>query len=816
MLRRLAHTVAYLLLVTAGLSAQQQTITDNVALPPGTVGTPYTINFGEGLQNIPATPDISLTWGFSSSGSLPPGMSVSGAGLFSGTPTTPGSYSFTITLTFTVGAQGQSFGFTYLLNTTMSIQGSTGPVLSVDPGGLVFSFPAGAAASSLNLSVGNHGNQARGFSASASVTNGAGWLSVSPSSGTAPAFGQGSILVTADPSRLSPGTYLGSVAVSSAPGSERFDVPVVMTVTNSQQGIGLSQSGLTFRAVSGGGAPPAQSFSVLNVGAGSLNWTASTSTLSGGVGWLSASPSNGSSNATTAPGVQVTVNPSGLAPGDYYGQVQISAPDIGNSPQAVSVVLTVLPPTADPGPSVLPTGLIFVGAAGGPNPAAQSVSITNLTSKTLNFSTATFFERENKWFTAPPTGKVEPGQPSRIAIQPALAGLAAGVYQGELDIRFAENNVTRRVDILLVVIPTGAASPKPGGEPRFAGGCLPTKLYPVFTQLGQSFTTTAAWPTSLEVTVVDDCGAPMTFGSVVATFSSGDPLVSLTSLHDGRWTGTWQPRTTPTAPVTITASAQLVLPPIKGTAAIGGSLQPNTSTPLIAAGGVVSDVSFAPLAPLAPGGYVAILGSNLAQGFTPAGDPPLPTQLNGTQVILAGRPLPLRSTSDGRINAIVPFDVPVNSTHQLIVQRGTTYSVPETVTIAAAQPAIFTQDQSGKGPALVNDVQPDGTMFVVTPDNPATAGDSLVIYCAGLGPVDPPVDAGTAAPDSPPSQTTTPVMVTIGGMPADVQFAALAPGMVGVYQIGVTVPSGVAPAPDAPLVVSVGDQTSPPAAIAVQ
>jgi uncharacterized protein (TIGR03437 family) len=316
--------------------------------------------------------------------------------------------------------------------------------------------------------------------------------------------------------------------------------------------------------------------------------------------------------------------------------------------------------------------------------------------------------------------------------------------------------------------------------------------------------------------VVDDCGSPMTSGSVVATFSSGDPAVSLTSLRDGRWTGTWQPRAVPAIPVTITGTAQTVAPPIRGTASIGGSLQPNATTPVIAAGGAVNAASFAPLSPLAPGGLITITGSNLADGSTLATDLPLKTAINGTQVLLAGRPMPLQFASSGQINAIVPYDVPINATHQMIVQRGTSYSVPEPVNIAVAQPAVFTVDLSGKGAALVAGAHPDGTTFIVGADNPVTEADTIVISCAGLGPVDPAVDASAAAPDSPPSQTTNAVTVTIGGQPATVVSAVLAPGTTGIYQVTATVPPGITPAPDAPLVVTVADQTSPPVTIAVQ
>ena len=708
------------------------------------------------------------------------------------------------------------FDFSENIPFSIAISPGTGQPLAVEPPGLAFAFTAGAAPSSQYLSISNRGSQARTFNVSTSVNNGGSWLAA-PASTTAPSFGPGAVQITADPSRLPAGTYTGVVVIAASPGAERFTIPVVMTISGAQQSLALSQSGLTFRAVSGGSAPPSQSFNVLNAGTGTLNWTAAASTLSGG-GWLSASPSTGSSSASTTPAVQVQVNPAGLAPGDYYGQVQIAAAGVANSPQVVSVVLTVLPPEANPDPVVQPTGLIFVGSAGGANPTAQNVTLTNLTNRPLTYSTGVSFQQGANWFSVQPkAGTVMPGQPASIAVQPALAGLAVGVYLGELDIRFLESNVTRRVAILLVVIPAASATAAPDNvKLRSAAGCTPTKLLPVFTALGASFTTTAAWPTSLEIRVVDDCGTPMISGSVVATFSSGDPLVAFINLRDGRWTGTWQPRNVSSVPVTITATAQLTAPPLKGVSSIGGNLQPNNSTPSIAAGGVVSAANFAPRAPIAPGSYVAIFGSNLAPGLALAGELPLRPDLNGTQVTLAGRRMPLSSTSNGQINALVPYDVQTNATQQMIVQRGNAYSVPEPVTIATAQPAIFTKDQSGQGAGVIEGIKRDGTRFLVDASHPVSAGDFVVIYCAGLGPVDPVVAAGAAAPSSPLSSTSNPVTVTIGGISATVAFAGLAPGFAGLYQVNAVVPSGITPSPAAPLIITVAEQSSPAVTIAVQ
>jgi len=786
------------------------------------VGVPYTYDatFGlaEILATIPSEPGFEFSYSFTlGSGQLPPGLSFKSSGLVSGTPTTAGRYDFTINFSYRFSIPGFEIPpISFPLPSTIVVTGSSGPKVSVQPGGLSFSFTSGATSSSQVLSVANQGDQPRSFTASAAVSSGGDWLSVS-GGGAVPPFAQSPATVTANPARLPAGTYVGSIAITFTPGAERFDIPVVMTINSAQQIISLSQTGLTFRALAGGGAPPLQSFSILNGGGGALNWTAATSTLSGGSAWLSATPASGQSDTSSSPAVQVRVNPAGLAAGDYYGRVQISAEGVANSPQSVSVVLTVVAPNVALPPVVQPTGLIFVGQVGATNPAARNVEITNLGARDLNLTTTSFFEQGNNWFTAPKTGVARPGQLLRLAVQPVLTGLATGVYRGELNIRFTETGVTRRVDILLIVIPRQTSAAKPDA-PRFADGCTPTKLIPVFTQLGASFTTTAAWPTSLELTVVDDCGTPMITGSVVVTFSSGDPLVALTSLRDGRWSGAWQARNAGAAPVTITAKAQLVSPSLAGTATIGGSVQANASVPVIAAGGAVSAASFAPLAPLAPGSLVKISGSNLAQGVTLASELPLKTELNGTEVLLAGRSMPLQYASDGQINAVVPFDVPINATQQMIVRRAASYSGPEPVIIAAAQPAVFTKDGSGKGAALLAATKPDGTQFVVDAENPVSEGDTVLISCAGLGPVDPSIAAGAAAPAEPLSQTTNPVTVTIGGQPATVVSAGLAPGpeLTGVYRVTITVPAGITAAPDVPLVVTVAEQSSQPVTIAVK
>jgi uncharacterized protein (TIGR03437 family) len=69
-------------------------------------------------------------------------------------------------------------------------------------------------------------------------------------------------------------------------------------------------------------------------------------------------------------------------------------------------------------------------------------------------------------------------------------------------------------------------------------------------------------------------------------------------------------------------------------------------------------------------------------------------------------------------------------------------SAAQPVDIAAAAPGIFTQDGSGTGAGLI---VPPSDYSSVTADNPAHAGDYLVIFCTGLGATQVLVPSGSAA-----------------------------------------------------------------------
>jgi uncharacterized protein (TIGR03437 family) len=567
-----------------------------------------------------------------------------------------------------------------------------------------------------------------------------------------------------------------------------------------------SQKGLTFVAATGGGAPASQSFTIVNGGQGTLNWTVSASTTSGG-NWLSIAPSSGASAAGVAgPPVQVTASPSGLAAGDYYGQIQIQASGAPNSPQTITVVLNVRAAGSAVGSTAQPSGLLFTNAT------PQSLTLTTVSATPVNFTGTASFGGPAWFALSPASGTVVAGKPATVQIVPSTTGLANSVYNGNITFAFSDNSIANVQ--LLLVLASGINRPAaPGTRPA---GCAPSKLLPLFTSLGTGFNITTGWPSPVELRVVDDCGQPLTRGTVTATFSNTDPALTLNSLGDGRWTGTWIAQSVASS-VSISATAQTIDKSLSATAEVSGGLSKNANPPpVVAAGGVLNAASYQLQGPLAPGSLISIFGSVLAQGSVSAPALPLTNTLGGTTVSIAGRQLPLLYAGPDQVNAMIPYDLPINATHQLVVQRGTAISIPQPVSVLSSQSGVFTKDLTGRGAGIIVRVTADGAQSVVASDNPTHASEVLVIYCAGLGDVDPRQLAGAQATFSPLSQTIDPVKVTIGGIDAPIFFAGLTPGFTGLYQVNASVPAGIAPGDNIPLVITQNGRSSPPVSISVR
>jgi uncharacterized protein (TIGR03437 family) len=703
------------------------------------------------------------------------------------------------------GVAVDSNGVIYISDTGSSrirkVEGSISYLAA--PSALVFSTALGGPAQQRAVSLTVPDRVSRAFTVSALPT----WLSATPTGGTIEAD-PAILTVTMNPVGLAKGSYSTVIRVSNPHSTSEFvNIGVILTVSGTPQQLRLSQTGLFFASLAGGPQPPPQSVRVLNTGIGATQWTASANTLAGGQGWLSVSPASGTSQANTAgTQVDVRVNPEGLAAGTYFGQVIIYAPGADNSPQSATIVLNVLPADRPPGPVVEPLGLLFTGSS------IQHIQVSNVTARSLTMTSTTVFPDQRTWFTLqlPAGGSVLPGQVGRIEVRPAIQGIPAGTYRGTINLRFTPDNITTVVNLLLVIPP----APPAGADRATTAACVPKRLNPIFRSPGQGFIATASWPVPIEVQVVDDCGQPHTSGQVVVTFNSGDPPLALNATFDGRWSGTWAARNVRNS-VTMIARATRFDPRLEATTQITGASRENPDQPLITPGGIVNGASRKAETPVSPGAAIAVVGAKMAREQQQAATLPLPAQIGETSMSIAGRTIPLRSVSEGRIEGIVPYQTPDSTVHQLIVRRGLALSLPEYVVVASSGPGVYAVDETGIGQGRVFVTNENAELVLADPSRPARAGERLTILCVGLGSLKAVVNAGEAAPSDPPVEVAATVRVTIQGHDAEVQSAVLAPGLAGVYQVIARIPDDIIPDANAALVVTVNGQSSPLVTVAV-
>lgn len=115
----------------------------------------------------------------------------------------------------------------------------------------------------------------------------------------------------------------------------------------------------------------------------------------------------------------------------------------------------------------------------------------------------------------------------------------------------------------------------------------------------------------------------------------------------------------------------------------------------------------------------------------------------------------------------------------------------------------------GPNQALVEN--PDGT--INGNDPPASPGSTITVYLTGQGRLDLPIPTGAPAPEHTLVSALATTSATIGNQNAEILFAGMAPGMIGVFQVNLRVPP--LSAGDYPVVVAIGASTSNSAMITV-
>jgi uncharacterized protein (TIGR03437 family) len=240
---------------------------------------------------------------------------------------------------------------------------------------------------------------------------------------------------------------------------------------------------------------------------------------------------------------------------------------------------------------------------------------------------------------------------------------------------------------------------------------------------------------------------------------------------------------------------------------------PTGPIPLISAGGI-SNAAVAKTT-LARGGLATIYGSNFTTGGnTYQGQTlPLPLNLGGVFVTVGGISAPLYYINSTQINYQVPFNVPAGNTASVVVTVNGVSSAPATVAMADYALGIFSYFRTATvyDPIIVH--YKDNSF--VTPSNPAVPGETLLIYATGIGKLSNPPLSGAGAPSGPLAQAVDTPTITVGGAGAQVLFAGLTPGSVGLAQFDVTLPANL-PSGSLPLIVNFPGDVSPTVYLYVQ
>jgi uncharacterized protein (TIGR03437 family) len=524
--------------------------------------------------------------------------------------------------------------------------------------------------------------------------------------------------------------------------------------------LGLAQTALTVSIVPGQNGI-AQSIDASNLGDGALNLSATSS-----VSWLSASI--GAPHACSLKGncipVQITLQTSALTAGVYTGTVTVNDPSAVDAPQFVTVTALV----------------------GGDVPAKLEYYVPPNGSASSSFTTGgavtTTVSSNTPWLAiaADGAGSFQFGVPVPYTVTAtAQSGMATGDYNGTIAISgspFAPDNKSTAVLLHLTTQPILQANPSSIGF-RIAQGANKQTDYVVTSNGGQG-TLSISGVTAGGVTAA----APAAWLSA-QTVSGNASLVSIVADPTGLSPGTYQ------GMVTIASNAA------NSTVTVPVQLNVVAQTaPVSAAGGVVNNGTFAGGESLAQGDIAALFGDQFTFGDPQqASSLPLPAILGGTQVLVNGQPVPVYYVSPGQINFEIPIDAATDDATVQVVRNGQAGNLAY-LNIKPSEPRFIT---NGGTYAIMT--TPNGALTGI-PSHPLTAGDIVVIYTIGLGPTSPSVPSGTASPASPLAVIDpTTVLACFGNnspfSPApcvNPQFVGLTPAFVGLYQINLAIPQGLA------------------------
>jgi len=222
--------------------------------------------------------------------------------------------------------------------------------------------------------------------------------------------------------------------------------------------------------------------------------------------------------------------------------------------------------------------------------------------------------------------------------------------------------------------------------------------------------------------------------------------------------------------------------------------------------GIVNAASWQPVtAGVAPGELLNLFVIGLSgTTATVAGGSPCPTSLGEVQVLIGGVLAPVCDVipANNQITVQAPYELANASTYTVSVQVNVNGAASNTTSVylaADADSGFFSVGQNGIGYAIAEHA--NGSL--ISPSSPAQPGETIVLALGGMGAVSPTVADGAIGPASPLSDaqvyTASDLAVYFNDYTngtfaqGTVAFAGLYPYFVGLYQMNLTLPTGIGP-----------------------
>lgn len=207
---------------------------------------------------------------------------------------------------------------------------------------------------------------------------------------------------------------------------------------------------------------------------------------------------------------------------------------------------------------------------------------------------------------------------------------------------------------------------------------------------------------------------------------------------------------------------------------------------------VIYDSTLQPRPPVA-GSMYRVRGKGLADQ-TAVTQSPLPSVLGGVSLELDGMRLPLSMVSPGELYFQIPWAVsslPGPPPFRVTIGSNSVFESAFDLWPVPQCGQFEWREDPTTGQSMVLGAH-DQPARLLTQLDPARPGEIIHLYLTGLGPVSPLVEDGASSPSNPPARSLASLeCAVVSGrqrLPAEVLFAGLAPGLVGIYQASIRVP----------------------------